>query len=110
MVVGVTGAGKTTLLNCYLNYLLCIEISYKFRYKLICEIPGKFRGDEKCQTSEVKIYKIKRPAGKPIIIVDTPRFGDTEGIESNINNISKIKNYSNFNYKCSLFCYTSINF
>ena len=51
MVVGVTGAGKTTLLNCYLNYLLGIEISDKFRYKLICEIPGKFRGDEKCQTS-----------------------------------------------------------
>lgn len=110
MVVGVTG---TTLLNCYLNYLLGIEISDKFRYKLICEIPGKFRGNEKCQTSEVRIYKIKRPAGKPIIIVDTPRFGDTEGIESNINNISKKKkmfNYSNFNYKCSLFCYTSINF
>ena len=74
MVVGVTGTGKTALLNCYLNYLLGIEISDKFRYKLICEIPSKFRGNEKCQTSEIRIYKIKRPIGKPIIIVDTPRF------------------------------------
>jgi ABC-type lipoprotein export system ATPase subunit len=48
MVIGETGTGKTTLLNCYLNYLLGIEISDKFRYKLICEIPSKFRENEKC--------------------------------------------------------------
>ena len=55
MVVGETGTGKTTLLNCYLNYLLCVEISDKFRYKIIYEDPSKFGGKEKCQTSEVKI-------------------------------------------------------
>ena len=91
MVVGEIGTGKTTLLNCYLNYLLGIEISDKFRYKLICEIPSKFRENEKCQTSEVRIYKIKRPVGKPIIIVDTPGFGDTSGIETDINTVAKIK-------------------
>jgi len=91
MVVGVTGIGKTTLLNCYLNYLLGIEISDKFRYKLICEIPSKFRENEKCQTSEVRIYKIKGPVGKPIIIVDTPGFGDTYEIKNDMNTVAKIK-------------------
>ena len=91
MVVGETGTGKTTLLNCYLNYLLGVEISDKFRYKLICEIPSKFRENEKCQTSEVRIYKIKGPVGKPIIIVDTPGFGDTYEIKNDMNTVAKIK-------------------
>ena len=91
MVVGETGTGKTTLLNCYLNYLLGIEISDKFRYKIIYEDPSKFGGNEKSQTSEVTIYKIRRPVGKPIIIVDTPGFGDTSGIETDINTVAKIK-------------------
>ena len=93
MVVGETGTGKTTLLNCYLNYLLGIEISDKFRYKIIYEDPSKFRGKEKCQTSEVTIYKIRRPVGKPIIIVDTPGFGDTSGIETDMNTLAKIKDF-----------------
>ena len=91
MVVGETGTGKTTLLNCYLNYLLGIEISDKFRYKIIYEDPSKFGGNEKSQTSEVTIYKIRRPVGKPIIIVDTPGFGDTSGIETDMNTVAKIK-------------------
>jgi len=35
MAVGETGTGKTTLLNCYLNYLLGIELTDKFRYIII---------------------------------------------------------------------------
>ncbi len=91
IVVGETGTGKTTLLNCYLNYLLGVEISDKFRYKIIYEDPSKFGGNEKSQTSEVTIYKIRRPVGKPIIIVDTPGFGDTYEIKNDMNTVAKIK-------------------
>ena len=83
-------------MNCYLNYLLCVEISDKFRYKIIYEDPSKLGGNEKCQTSEVKIYKIRRPVGKPIIIediVDKPGFGDTNGIETDMNALAKTKDF-----------------
>ena len=93
MAVGETGTCKTTLLNCCLNYLLGVEIQNKIRYKIIYEAPNKFRGNGKCQTSEETIYKIRRLVGKPIIIVivDTPGFGDTYGIETDMNNVVKIK-------------------
>ena len=91
MVVGETGTGKTTLLNCYLNYLLGIELTDKFRYKIIHEDKTKFGGQHKSQTSKVTTYNIRRPTGNPIIIVDTPGFGDTGGIDVDMKTVSLIK-------------------
>ena len=77
-------------------FIKCLEILDKFRYKIIYEDPSKFGGNEKCQTSEVTIYKIRRPVGKPIIIediVDKPGFGDTNGIETDMNALAKTKDF-----------------
>ena len=91
MVVGETGTGKTTLLNCYLNYLLGIELTDKFRYKIIHEDKTKFGGQHKSQTSKVTTYNIRRPTGNPIIIVDTPGFGVTGEIDVDMKTVSLIK-------------------
>lgn len=37
MLVGEVSTDKSTLLNCYLNYLLVIQFSDRFRYKIIYE-------------------------------------------------------------------------
>ena len=89
LVVGEAGVGKTTLLNCYLNYLLGIELSDKFRYKLIYEDYSP----KKLKSPEVSIYPIRRPNKKPIIIIDTPGFGDINGINNDKNIESKIRDY-----------------
>jgi len=91
MVVGETGTGKTTLLNCFLNYLLGIELTDKYRYKIIYEDKKDFGGQFKSQTSKVTTYNIRRENGKPIIIVDTPGFGDTGGIDIDMRTVSLIK-------------------
>ena len=37
MVAGQTGAGKTTLIDCYINFLLDVELNDSFRYRLVDE-------------------------------------------------------------------------
>ena len=91
MVVSETGIDKTTLMNLYLIILPGVEISDKFRYKIKYEEPTKFEGQHKSLKSEVLIYKIRRPVGKPIIIVDKPEFENTSGIETDKNTVIKLK-------------------
>ena len=78
MVIGPTGSGKTTLLNSYVNYLMQIQYDDNFRYKIINENFGKNQSHS--QTREVNNYNIKTPDGKLYQIIDTPGFGDTDGI------------------------------
>ena len=89
MVVGQTGSGKTTLLNSYINYLMGINYEDKFRYVIINETFNK-KQDES-QTSEVTIYNVKAPDGTIIQIIDTPGFGDTQGIKKDIEITQKIR-------------------
>lgn len=89
MVVGQTGSGKTTLLNAYINYLMGINYEDKFRYVIINEAFDK-KQDES-QTSEVTIYNVKAPDGTIIQIIDTPGFGDTQGIKKDIEITQKIR-------------------
>ena len=90
MVVGQTGCGKTTLLNSFLNYILGIKIEDNFRYVIIHETFGT--SQSRSQTSEVTVYNIKGTNGfPPIQIVDTPGFGDTNGIKQDAIITSKIE-------------------
>ena len=79
MVVGETGSGKTTLLNSFVNFLCGIRLEDNFRYKIIFE---KNDGDQsKSVTKNVNIYNISSHGNyPPFIIIDTPGYGDTEGV------------------------------
>ena len=90
MVVGQTGCGKTTLLNSFINYILGIKMEDNFRYEIIHEQFGT--SQSKSQTQDVSVYNIKGTNGfPPFQIVDTPGFGDTDGIQKDIIIAGKIE-------------------
>ncbi|XP_031562348.1 uncharacterized protein LOC116298089 [Actinia tenebrosa] len=84
MLVGATGAGKSTLINGLVNYIMGVRYEDDHRYKLI--------GDEgsgsqaHIQTKWITAYTIHKQdnQGKlpfTLTIIDTPGFGDTEGLQ-----------------------------
>lgn len=80
MVVGSTGSGKTTLLNYFINFILGVKFTDTFRYEIIVENTGKSQANS--QTDKVGVYNISSYNGqRPIILVDTPGYGDTRGTE-----------------------------
>ncbi|PFX22219.1 Stonustoxin subunit alpha [Stylophora pistillata] len=83
MVVGATGAGKTTLINGMVNYILGVEWKDDFRYKLIVEDSGLSQANS--QTKNITAYTFYPMEGSSIpykfTIIDTPGFGDTEGLK-----------------------------
>ena len=91
MVLGATGSGKTTLLNTLVTYCLGVKREDNFRYTIVDE-----RGMDttKSVTSEVTRYYIEPDPMRyphPIIIFDTPGFGDTSGVASDHEIYLKIK-------------------
>ena len=81
VVMGETGTGKTTFLNSLTNYMMDIQQEDDFRYHLVVEDPSVSQANS--QTSEVNIYAV-RPKSEhvpPLVIIDTPGYGDTRGIE-----------------------------
>ena len=83
MIVGATGAGKTTLINSMINYLFGITFDDDFRLQMISENSGKSQAHS--QTRCITSYTIHRMNGfklsYPLTIVDTPGYGDTEGLK-----------------------------
>ncbi|XP_078514838.1 uncharacterized protein LOC144773585 [Lissotriton helveticus] len=83
MVLGATGSGKTTLINGMINFILGVEWKDNFRFKLINKVVTTSQAHS--QTSEVTAYEIHFQEGFRIpyslTIIDTPGFGDTQGIE-----------------------------
>ena len=81
LFLGETGSGKSSLINSFINYIMNIEINDPFRYKLVVE-SDSFPTQAHSQTSEVKIYSVAAHNNfPPIRIIDTPGFGDTQGLE-----------------------------
>ena len=82
MVVGATGSSKSTLINGMINYLLGVDWDDEFRLKLIHE---KVESQTKSVTKLISAYTFHKHDDFPfpylLTIVDTPGFGDTEGIE-----------------------------
>ena len=91
MIVGKTGAGKTTFLNALVNYYEGVRMEHDFRYVLTRNSKEKNIG--KSDTSEVTVYNIYNPEihKRPLRIIDTPGFGDTQGIEVDKELPKKIK-------------------
>ena len=85
LLVGGTGSGKTTWINGLFNYIHGMEWTDEYRVKLIEEMtPGGKHNQAFSQTKEVMPYTIYRsPWFKvpfSITVIDTPGFGDTQGI------------------------------
>lgn len=95
LLVGATGSGKTTMINAIINYIFGVEWEDPFRFLLIDE---EIRGSQaKSQTREVIAYDINYREGLKIpyslTIVDTPGFGDTDGIERDQQITSAVKKF-----------------
>ncbi|XP_039537236.1 uncharacterized protein LOC120485501 [Pimephales promelas] len=79
LVVGETGAGKTTMINTMINYILGV----KFEDQEFYQITDEEEEDEtQSKTSEITVYEAfveENPTS--LTIIDTPGYGDTEGVE-----------------------------
>ena len=95
MVVGETGSGKTTFINAMFNFLCGVEIEDNFRFKLIEE--SKTKSQAHSQTRAITAYTVHhQPWFKtsfPITIIDTPGFGDTGGIQRDIEITQQIRRF-----------------
>ena len=94
MIVGATGSGKSTLINGMVNYLLGVEWDDEFRLKLIHE---KVESQTKSVTKLISAYTFHKqddfPLPYSLTIIDTPGFGDTEGIARDKEITSQIKEF-----------------
>ena len=95
MVVGATGAGKTMLINGMVNYILGIKWEDKFRFKLVVE--DSKVSQTQSQTKEITAYTFHPMKGSAIpytfAIIDTPGFGDTEGLKRDKEITDQIKEF-----------------
>jgi hypothetical protein len=89
MMVGATGAGKSTMINAFVNYFYETQWNNNFRLKLITEedegVNGVAQSQTKSQTKFITAYTLHYQEGCPVpytlTIIDTPGFGDAEGIK-----------------------------
>lgn len=80
LVVGESGTGKTTLLDAFVNFICGIDFHDSWRWKLVDESDITY-GGQRSQTSEIKINYINDEKNEfNVKIIDTPGFGDTNGI------------------------------
>ncbi|XP_034534583.1 uncharacterized protein LOC117809022 [Notolabrus celidotus] len=94
MLLGATGSGKSTLINGMMNFILGVNWTDNFRFKLIDEEQTKSQAES--QTSEVTVYKINHQEvfniDYSVTIVDTPGFGNTRGIERDREIVEQLRN------------------
>ena len=88
MLVGATGSGKTMLINSMINYVFGVEYEDEFRFKLVTQADEGRQNQAHSQTSWIIAYTIHHQKGFKVnytlTIVDTPGFGDTRGINRDI--------------------------
>ena len=75
---GKSGDGKSTAINAFFNIVKGIKLEDNFRFVLITEPESKRQ--DKSQTKGVHLYYIKDYNNKPLIIIDSQGYGDTEGL------------------------------
>ena len=98
MIVGATGSGKTTLINGLVNYVLGVEYEDDFRFKLVTEDDEGTQGNQAfSQTSMITAYTLHYQSGfiipYTLTIIDTPGFGDTRGIQRDMEITKHIRDF-----------------
>jgi GTPase SAR1 family protein len=92
LLVGGTGSGKTTWLNSVANYLYGVSWTDDFRFKVVgvnderrTSETGWHTNQAFSQTQYVTSYKFEWHPGFPcdfsLVVIDTPGFGDTDGVD-----------------------------
>ena len=92
MVIGATGAGKTTLINGMANYIMGVHWEDDFRFKLIAEKTSQ--DQSRSQTMNITAYTFYKDNSSlkyTLTVIDTPGFGDTEGLDRDKYIVSQIK-------------------
>ena len=94
MMVGATGSGKTTLINGLFNYIFDVKWEDNFRLKLIEDNVLNQAGSV---TKYISSYTIHHQEGfkvdHTITVIDTPGFGDTQGIKRDQEITKQIKTF-----------------
>lgn len=94
ILMGETGTGKSTLINGMINYVLGVKCNDPFRFKLICDDETK---QAKSVTNIITAYTFYWQEGFTIpynlIIIDTPGFCDTKGIERDKKITAQVKDF-----------------
>jgi GTP-binding protein EngB required for normal cell division len=93
LIVGQSGHGKTTFINALVNIYLGITINDTFRYLLVL---NENINQSQSITKEITIYKIRPKKGlnfPPLILIDTPGFGDTKGEEEDKKHFKQFKDF-----------------
>lgn len=95
LILGATGSGKTTLINGIINYYYGVRIEDDFRLLLINDETSQSQAHS--QTSNITAYHIafhpKSQIPFNLIVIDTPGYGDTRGIEQDRYITSQIKRF-----------------
>ena len=82
LLMGATGSGKSTLVDAMVNYILGVQWNDPFRFKIVQD--EKRSSQAQSQTRCITSYTIHHTKGMQIpytlTIIDTPGFGDTEGL------------------------------
>jgi len=93
LIIGQTGHGKTTFINALVNIYLGITFNDQFRYLLV---ENEKKKHTESITKEIIIYKIRPKKGlnfPPLIIIDTPGFGDTKGEKEDEKHLEKFREF-----------------
>ena len=90
LVVGATGAGKSTLINGIANYIMGVSWNDDFRFQVI--VDEKEASQAQSQTKKVTAYSFHGSTLPYILtVIDTPGFGDTEGMDRDKITVNQIK-------------------
>jgi predicted GTPase len=92
LVVGATGTGKTTFLNSMANYLYGVELEDKFRLKIVTQADEGPEGSQS-KTKHVSAYCFNgTKLFYRLMVIDTPGYGDTDGLAADKRTTGLIKN------------------